>query len=148
MNNSSTGVQQSRGQLAARRASDAAGQDALLRYLSMRSEGEPAWFEIKDDDELNSELSTGRFATVLFADLDALWEMVWKNHADMDRWDAAGVKIELARSPSASEWQALIRDAHASLLRHRAKQSRRQTIAATILSLVAVASLAALLILR
>jgi len=148
MNNSSTGVQQSRGQLAARRASDAAGQDALQRYLSMRSEGEPAWFEIKDDDELNSELSAGRFATVLFADLDALWEMVWKNHADLDRWDAAGVKIELARPPSASEWQALIRDAHASLSRHRAKQSRRQTIAATILSLVAVASLAALLILR
>lgn len=133
---------------AARRASDAAGRDALAHYLSAHPGAGPTWFDVKDDDELNGELSAGRFTSVLFADLGALWEMIWKNHADLDRWDAAGVRIELARSSNASDWQSLVREAHASLQRHRVKQSRRQTIAATILSLVAIASLAALLILR
>lgn len=148
MSNSKADGQRWIGRLAARRARDAAGQDALSQYSSAHPDAEPTWFEIKDDDELNSALSAGRFATVLFADLDSLWEMVWKNHADLDRWDAAGVKIELARAPREENWRNLVRDAHASFQRHRAKQSRRQTIAATILSLVAVASLAALLILR
>lgn len=148
MSNSKADRQKSKGQLAARRASDAAGQDALSQYLSAHPGAEPTWFEIKDDDELNGELSAGRFATVLFADFESLWEMIWKNHADLDRWEATGVRIELARTPSASEWQILVREAHASLSRHRAKQARRQTVAATILSLVAIASIGVLIILR
>lgn len=141
-------IQAARSRWAARRASDSSERDALAHYLSAHPGAEPAWFEVKDDDELNGALSAGRYTTVLFADLDALWEMIWKHHADLDRWDAAGVTIELARSPITPDWRALVREAHASLQRHRVNQSRRQTIAATILSLVAVATLAVLLILR
>jgi hypothetical protein len=136
------------GRCAVRAATSSAGQAAIDRHLAAHPELSGETFQIKDDDERDAALVAGRFSHALFADLDALLDTIWSHHADLHGWQAAGVTIVLAIEPAAADWRDLVRAAHDSFKRHRARQSRRQTIAATILSLVAVAAVGALFILR
>jgi hypothetical protein len=102
------------------------------------------------DDGLDGEVCSGRFERVVFADLDALLTAIWDDHVHIDRWLAAGVRLELAEPPAdvdGAAWRTLVVQVCASLSRWRIRQRRRRIIAATILSIVTLAALAALLLL-
>ena len=82
----------------------------------------------------------------MFADLDALLEMLWKNHADIGRWAAAGVRVELAepRTEDLLSDHPLVKTAYTSLARWRARERRRKVIAGLIFSALALLALAIL----
>jgi len=116
--------------------------------------GSPAWAVAakllpKDDDELNAELCAGKFKQVVFADLDSLLEMMWKGEVDLDRWQSAGVHVDLVSPPSGptNGWHEMARTVHRSYTRWRGEQRRRQIVAAVILSAVALLAMAALFLL-
>lgn len=132
--------------IAFRKPDDPAKQRAVEEYLATRAHGEATCFLPKDDDEMNTALSEGRFQFAVFADWDAMMEPVWKGEARLDAWKAAGVEIELVHPPAAdpAAWRKLLDDTYRSLSTWRSRQARRQTIAACILSALALASLAVL----
>ena len=104
-----------------------------------------ARFLPKDDDELNTALCAGRFGRVVFSRLDSLFEMIWKEQADLDRWRSAGVEIELASPPDGgTQWRPLIADLYESYSDWRSAQRKRQIVAAIILSAAALLAMAAL----
>ena len=123
------------------------GSQALTDYLQREGLSDAVRFAPQDDDELDVELSAGRFGRVVFADLDSLLTAVWNNHANLDRWAAAGVRIDLAVSPTGndSDWRTIVMGAYDSLARHRRRRRRAQVIAAVILSVLAILAVAALL---
>lgn len=100
----------------------------------------------KDDDELNSALCAGRFQRVVFADLDSLLEMLWKDEFEPAKWMDAGVHVELLSPPPGAKqsWHETVLEAHRSLSRWRAQQRKRQIVAAVLLSAVALAAMAVL----
>jgi hypothetical protein len=130
---------------AVRRPSDDAGARALAEHLAQRGGQEVRYFEAYDDDRLNRELCSGRYEGVLFADLDALCQGVWKGHAQLDRWLAAGVQIEIC-DPSLApvDLQHVIQAVHASWRDWQRAQRGRQVAAAVVLCLMAVAAMAAM----
>jgi hypothetical protein len=100
------------------------------------------------DDDLDGEVCAGRFERVVFADLDALLTAMWDGHVHLDRWCQAGVRLELTSPPPNMDhdhWRAIVAQTSASLARWRKEQRRRRIIAGTILSVLALAALAALL---
>lgn len=100
----------------------------------------------KDDDELNDALCVGRFDRVVFADLADLMEAVWKGEAQLERWAAAGVRIEVACPPTQEPdaWRNVIDATYDSLCRWRKRERRRQSIAAAILSAIALIAMGVL----
>lgn len=127
----------------------AAGEDgnhALLNYLEREGLSDAARYAPKDDDELDVALCAGRFDRVVFADLDSLCAAVWKDHAHLDRWSAADVRIDLAvPPPAAADWRDICTEVFGSLARHRRRRRRVQIIAAVILSALALLAVAVLL---
>lgn len=121
-------------------------QRAMDAYLATHPPGELTYFLPKDDDELNNALSEGRFQRVIFADWDALMEPIWKGEAKIDAWRRAGVRIDLVTPPidDPAAWRGLLDRTYESLTAWRRQQARRQTIAAVILSTLALAALAIL----
>lgn len=119
----------------------------LENYLTQHGIKDAVRYLPKDDDELNQALCAGRHRCVIFLDLAALFEPVWKELAELDRWRAAGVEIELARPPEgdAGAWRASVAEVCASLTLWRRAERRRKIVAATLLSALAIASVAALL---
>jgi len=128
-------------------ATDPAGRRRLTEYLARQQPADRAEFAPKDDDELNAALITGRFRRVVFADVDAVLSMLWKGHADLDRWIASGVRIELAQSlPGCEEhWLPCLHRVSGNLAHWRRIERRRKTLAAALLSLLALLSAAAVL---
>lgn len=112
--------------------------------------GPVAWetatkFLPKDDDELNAGLCAGRFARVVFGSLDSLFEMIWKEQADLEQWRTAGVEIELASPPEGgTQWRPLAANVYKSYSDWRSAQRRRQIVAAIILSAAALMAMAVL----
>lgn len=100
----------------------------------------------KDDDELNAALCAGRFQRVVFADLNSLLEMMWKDELEPEKWTLAGVHVDLVSPPPGTEesWHETVREAHRSLSRWRAQQHKRQIVAAVLLSALALAAMAVL----
>lgn len=125
---------------AVRKALDAEGRRALAAHLGQPAPSGITEFAAKDDDELNAALISSRFRRVVFADLEALLTMLWKDHADLARWLAAGVQVELAKRPDDCEEQwlpALVR-ASESLKVWRRSERKRKIVAGAILSLFAL----------
>lgn len=122
---------------------------ALARYLDATPGASVKRFSPRDDDELGRALCEGGYGRVVFATLDAFLETMWKGHADVDRWAAAGVRIEIADAPAADDaaLDALLRTAATSYARWRREQRRRQTIAAAILSVAVLVAMAVLFLL-
>ncbi|MBN2563859.1 MAG: hypothetical protein JXQ75_23335 [Phycisphaerae bacterium] len=130
-------------------AADDDEQRALAAYLDEQHLSNVAEFAPKDDEDLDAELCAGRFDRVVFAGLDALLTAVWKGHARIDRWAAAGVRIELAtqENEECSDWQSFVTKMYDSLARWRKAHRKRQIVAATLLSTLALIALAVLLFL-
>ena len=141
-----SGTQASRGGWAVRSASNDEEERVLAAYLAQRDVPLVVEFAPKDDDTLNAELCAGRYERVVFAGLDALLTTVWKEHAQVDRWMAAGVRIELAAPPNDdhSDWQSYVTSMCDSLARWRRQQRRRQVITAVVLSALALIAMAVL----
>jgi hypothetical protein len=132
-----------------RATNDAREEHALAAYVA-RIERPIMVDRSAKDDDLDGEVCSGRFERVVFADLDALLTAVWDDHVHIDRWLAAGVRLELASPPAdvnGAAWRTLVVQVCTSLSRWRLRQRRRRIIAATILSIVTLAALAALLLL-
>ncbi|HWL95672.1 MAG TPA: hypothetical protein VNT79_19295 [Phycisphaerae bacterium] len=113
---------------------------------------EPVLFQPKDTDDLNDALCAGRFDRVLFWSTDDLLEAIWNNDADLDAWKRAGVEIEiLSRAPGQAENLA---NAHvvdlqavwAGLEKWREERRGAKIIAATVLCVLAILSMALLLL--
>ncbi len=147
-----TGSASRRGGCAVRTASIDDQRLALSAYLDRQDCSEAVEFAPKDDDELDAALCAGGFDRVVFADLDALLTMVWKGHGQVDRWNAVGVRIELATPPTPPASPAPTTDAHDdcarfvgvmydSLARWRKQRRRGQVIAAVVLSALALLAL-------
>lgn len=132
---------------AARRAADPEGDRRLRADLDARQGWRAEYFLPKDDDEMNTALAAGRFRHAAFLNLDALWEAVWKGEADLDAWEAAGVEIHVVEPPAADRdaWRGCVRETYRSLKKWRTANRRRQIVAAVVLSLLALAAMAALL---
>jgi hypothetical protein len=105
-----------------------------------------AMFQPKDDDDLNRDLCAGRFRSVIFADLDSLLEMLWKDELDLERWQTAGARIDVVTPPIGPPegWRELVREVQASLVRWKRRQRKRQIIAALILNAIALLAMAAI----
>lgn len=126
-----------------------AEQRAIDQYLEANGVTEVARFPPRDDHELNEAICSGRFGRVIFSDLDALLTVVWKGHAELDRWGETGVRIELVESGpiDSAHWLDLIQSCYKSLVRWRRQQRRRQVIAAVILSVLGLLSMLVLFLL-
>lgn len=132
---------------AVRMSNDAHKNAALDAHLAGIGVAEAARFRPKDDDDLNQALCAGRYKRVVFLDIDALFEAVWKDLADLDRWEQAGVRIELVSAPvgDGESWRKTVAAVHAGLIRWRRADRRRQIVVAVILSALALAAVGALL---
>ncbi len=131
---------------AIRMASGPEQDEAISKYLTENASIGFERFLPKDDDELNAALCAGKYERAVFGDLDALMSAVWKGQAEWDRWKAAGVQIELIQPPveAPTAWPAVVEAVYRSLAGWRARQRRRQIIAGFILSVLAIAAVAAL----
>ncbi len=120
---------------------------AIDAHLAERGLSDATRFLPKDDDDLADALREKQFDCVVFADFEALLSMIWKGEAEMGRWHTLGVRVELATAleGDGGDWPALARQMSASLDRWRARQHKRQVIAALILSVIALIAVAALL---
>jgi hypothetical protein len=131
------------------RASDDVGEArALAAYIGREKRHIIVERSAKDDD-LDGEVCSGRFERVVFADLDALLTAMWDGHVHVQQWCDAGARLELISPPASTDhdfWHAIVAQASASLARWRKEQRRRRIIAGTILSILALAALAALLL--
>jgi len=132
---------------AVRQAETDAGRRAIAAHLSRHGLAATTEFAPKDDDELDLALSSGRFDVVVFHDLDAALNMLWKEKAAFDRWQAAGVRVELAQAPEGRS-EGLLAELAAvgrSHARWRRRQARREIVAGAVLSGGALLALAGLL---
>ena len=125
------------------RMSGVKADDSLIEYVRSHPEVSFERFAAKDDDELNEKLVAGFFPAVVFHDLESLLQMLWKGHADLAKWEKAGVKIQFCFPPPEG-WRDLLPQVHTSLEQWRGVQRRRQIIAATILSAITLAGMAIL----
>ncbi len=141
-----TEVNAASGQCAVRTSTNSDERGILSEFMQRYAACEVVEFAPKDDDDLDVELCSGRFDRVVFANLDAVFSAIWKGHARVDRWVAAGVRIELADSAdgdSASS-QAFVIAMYESLARWRKGQRRRQVMTVIILSVLALLAIAVL----
>jgi hypothetical protein len=129
--------------VAVRRGQEKAGDGRLKEYLAAHPEWTVTSFEPKDDDELNEKLCAAAFSKVVFLDLDAVLQMLWKGHADLGAWASVGVGIEICSLPG-GDWRETLRQVHASIEAWRRIQRRRQIVAASILSAIILAAIAML----
>lgn len=132
--------------IAVRSGHDRDSTAALDAYLSAQGLASARRFEPKDDDDLNDALCAGQFDQVIFANLDALFQTVWTGHGELDRWESAGVRIELASPPNgeADTWRSTADATYQSHARWRRHRRRGQIIAACILSALAIVAVAVL----
>jgi hypothetical protein len=118
---------------------------ALAAFVGPVAWETAAKFLPKDDDELNAKLSAGAYTRVIFENLDSLYEMIWKEQADLDRWRSVGVEIDLASPPEGgTQWRPLVSDLSHCYLNWRSAQRKRQIVAAIILSATALLAMAVL----
>lgn len=129
--------------VAARLPDDAAKHQAIIDYLQSRGLDTAKRFAEKDDDDLNAAVISGEFERVIFTDLNDLLVTIWKGETKWDRWRSAGTEVILV-NPPAADWLSVVDTTYASLNAWRSVRRRRQTIAAVVLSIVALAAMAVL----
>ena len=128
-----------------RQASDEAEQRLLTAYFEQQSLTDAVQFARIDDDRLDAALCAGQYERAIFASLDALLESIWKGYAHPDRWVEAGVRIEFADGTDSDRARDVVLGMYDSLSRWRQANRRRQIVAATILSAIALAAMMVLL---
>ena len=136
-------MQSAPGRCAVRQAANEDEKRTLDEYLDRQHLGDVVEYSPGKDHELDAQLCSGRFERVIFAGLDALLIAIWKGGAHLDQWAEAGVRIELAVPLGDDPW-TLIDRVYDSLTRWRDRQRRRQIIAATILSALALLAMCVL----
>lgn len=130
--------------VAARLPDDAAKRQAITAYLQSNGLDTAKRFAEKDDDELNAAVVSGEFERVIFTDLNDLLVTIWKGETQWDCWRSSGIEVILVNPPRAADWLIVADETYASLNTWRSVRRRRQTIAAVILSIVALAAMAVL----
>ena len=133
---------------AVRTGGNAAEQRALAAYLARTGLPTVVEFTPRDDEDLDTELRAGRFRRVIFSDLNALLTMAWKSQAHVSQWIEAGVRIDLAESPtgeSDGSWLPVLEATCDSFSRWKRGQRVRKLIAAAVMSVLALAAAAVLL---
>lgn len=90
---------------------------------------------------MNAAIIAGDFHRVVFTDLDHLLVTIWKGETQWDRWRSSGVEVILVNPPDTADWPSVVDAAYASLNAWRSVRRRRQTIAAVILSVIALAAM-------
>ncbi len=119
----------------------------LEQYLKDNGLTDAARFLPKDQDDLDVQICAGDFDRVVFLDLPDLLNMIWEHEPKIDQWVESGAGIELVRAKTDhySDWLTLAHTVHDSLRGWRRRHRRRQIIAAVLLSLIALTSIAVLL---
>ena len=118
----------------------------IAGYLELVDTTRLVRFTPYHDDRLDAQVRAGRFARVVFADLDALLAAVWKGHVHLDAWLESDVTIELIDpSISAQSLRDTIAQVYASFTRFQDQHRRRRVIAAIILSVLVLAGMAAMI---
>ena len=124
-------------------------REAMEAFLRSKGITNPRRFAAKDDDELNDAVRDGRIRHVVFVKLDDLLEAIWIGHVQYHRWIEFGTLVELVEPPpEANDWPQFVQTMAISLANHRRRKRRGQTIAAAVLSLLALAAIWVLLMLR
>ncbi len=128
---------------AIRAADNAEDRRAIENYVRENGITEDVEFAPKDDDEMSTEILSGRFERAVFANLEALLAAIWNGDAEWNRWVSQGIKVELATPPTGSEntWHAFVSTMFESLSRYRHHKRRRQIVASIILSIVALGAM-------
>jgi len=129
-----------------RQASDKAEQRLLTAYFERHGVTGAVEFARIDDDRLDAALCAGQYERVIFANLDALLEAIWKGYARPDRWVKAEVRIEFADGTDPDRTRDFVLGMYDSLSRWRQANRRRQIVAAAILSAIALAAMMLLLL--
>jgi len=125
--------------------------DILEKYLATRGWTAAERFLPKDDDELNDRLCRGEFAAVVFAVPEDAMRMIWSGHGSVGRWhageNAAKVEICFASGDVGGEvdWPEHLRRIERSFAEWESGRRRRQVIAGSILTAVALVAMAVLL---
>jgi len=134
---------------AVRLAAGQAEQRGVDGYLHRHGLGDAVRFLPREDDDLDAQVCAGHFDLVVFPDLHTLLMAIWESEPRIARWAESGVRIELA-DPGAGEgvdWLTVVRTVDRSLWDWRRHRRRRQVIGSIVLSLIALAAVAALLFL-
>ena len=133
---------------AARVPADREAKARLEAFLAAQGFADAERFLPKDDDELNDRLSSGEFATAVFDCSADLLEMLFAEHADLDRW--TNVRIVFADDANAQGAMARPQlDAlHQVYRRWCQAQRRRRLIAGCILTAIGLAAVGVLLFVR
>lgn len=124
--------------------------EKLGEFLASRGWSDARRFLPKDDDELNDRLCRGEFAAVVFAAPESAMEMVWAGHGSVRRWNAGlrgtAVEVCFAFGPnSEADWHNVLRRMEISFADWERRRTRRQLIAACILTTVALVAMGVLL---
>jgi hypothetical protein len=115
-------------------------------YVARHQQPQLVRFAPYNDDRLDAQARAGRFERVVFANLDALLTPVWKGYLHLDAWLEENVTIDLIDSPlPPDQLRELLAQLAASHKRFQREHRRRQTIAAAILSVMALIAMAAML---
>lgn len=113
--------------------------DDLRDYLQAAGLSEARWYAPRDVDELDAAVRAGAVRQVVFPALADLLEPIWNREIDFEAWLAAGTAIRFAHPP-ANDPAAYAGALHASWQRWERARRRRQTVAAVVLSLLALAA--------
>lgn len=120
------------------------GQGPLDVYLRANGITDARRFAAKDDDELNDAVCDGNIRRVVFSGMEDLLEAIWIGHVRHSRWLELGVRVDVVRDPS-GDWRQWVALAAGGFEGFERRRRRRQTIAATVLSLLALGGVATLL---
>ena len=122
---------------------------AIAAFLEARGREDVTHYLPKDDDDLTRDLCAGKYDVVVFAGLDALMAMTWKGEAEMERWREVGVEITFAESAVVERMDAadVMHRVGSSLEAWRQGRRRRQTVAAVLLSVIALVAAGVLMFL-
>lgn len=137
------------GGVAVRLPAGGAHCDKLEQYLASRAWSSAKRFLPKDDDELNDRLCRGEFGAVVFATPEDAMSMIWSGHGSISLWQVGGepvaVHFAIGDSDNGAPWvQHLIRMERAFTAWETARR-RRQVVAGTILTAIALLGMALLL---
>ncbi len=124
----------------------AVGDARLQGWLAQRGLVDSHCFAPRDVNDLERAIDAGRIATIIFPTAADFLSLLWSEEIDLACWRRAGLRIEFAseRGPADHAWAAEILgrwEAHLTRLR------RRRTIAGLILSAIAIAAAAGVLML-
>jgi len=132
---------------AARVPTDRDAQARLEAFLAAQGFAEVERFLPKDDDELNDRLSRGEFATVVFSCPADLMDMLFAEHADLDRW----TKVRIVFADDAAEGvmnRPQLDALHQAHVRWCRVQRRQRLIAGCVLTAIGLAAAGVLLFVR